>query len=156
MDSWIFMGPGSGGYLATTTAYQLAEKRIKGVINLSGLTELGFYLRNGYDQRKTVVEFLLEGNSSLAEEFSSSQFITKLTPSTLTIHGTGDSIVPMAVNQHLHNVLNRRSISEWLMPLQLYDHMLTGSFYAHANQLCFYAMEHFMARVTHINCSKSL
>eukprot|EP01126_Amoeba_proteus_P032828 TRINITY_DN3205_c0_g1_i12.p1 TRINITY_DN3205_c0_g1~~TRINITY_DN3205_c0_g1_i12.p1 ORF type:complete len:382 (+),score=59.18 TRINITY_DN3205_c0_g1_i12:765-1910(+) len=157
MKCWIFMGEDSGGYLATTTAYLLHEPRIKGVVNFYGLTELDLYVREGYDKKEKFIYYLLGGDVSLAQNFSSSNFITNQTPSTLTLHGHSDSIVPESISHHLHKVLKFHGIHELELVFQSYDHGLVGSFYAHANQLCFYAIEHYIATLTQdANCSVSL
>lgn len=66
-------------------------------------------------------------------------------PATLTMHGVSDSIVPVDVADHFDEQLaeSRRL----LLRFQAYDHGLVGSFYAHATQLCYYAMGHFFKAV---------
>eukprot|EP01127_Copromyxa_protea_P001313 TRINITY_DN11338_c0_g1_i1.p1 TRINITY_DN11338_c0_g1~~TRINITY_DN11338_c0_g1_i1.p1 ORF type:complete len:491 (-),score=66.06 TRINITY_DN11338_c0_g1_i1:25-1497(-) len=144
-SQWYFVGEDVGGYLAAATSYKLNDPRIRGVINFFGITEWEFF-NNTYPTltpMATILEFA-RGSETLANVTATS-FMQTHVPPTLSMHGLSDSVVPSPVSTEFHRKLSLQNHTNLLVEFQAYDHGIVGSFYAHANQMAYYAMEHFFA-----------
>lgn len=82
----------------------------------------------------------------MAAEASASNFLGTQPPATLIVHGGADSIVPLDVSTAFDQKLKAAApMKHLLLNFEAYDHGLVGSFYSHATQLCYYAMEYYFA-----------
>jgi hypothetical protein len=90
------------------------------------------------------------GNASQASAFSATHFLQnkKNHPATLSFHGVSDSVVPLDISQNFHEILSKQYLMEnKLLSFEAYDHGIIGSFYSHATQLSYYALEYFFAAI---------
>jgi len=148
----IFYGNESGGHLATNVAYRSKSTGIRGVINMYGITEWAYYINSGETKLKDKFfdDIIPAGlditqQQEVYEDVSASNYVDQNSPPTLTIHGIADPIVPIEVNEFLHEVLTSNAVPNYLLEIPFETQNLDYGWYSKGGQITAFAMDQFFA-----------
>jgi len=144
----LFFGDSAGGHLACTVAYRSGAPGIRGLVNLYGATEWEYYMDSGGGYLEGLFEKVLPSSATAKDDYrnvSCSTYATSASAPILTVHGTWDTLVPMAVSEHLHSVVTTLGVSNLLVEVPLAEHVLEAGFYSVGGQMTIFAMERFVA-----------
>mmetsp|Transcript_1112 Transcript_1112/g.1576 ORF Transcript_1112/g.1576 Transcript_1112/m.1576 type:complete len:190 (+) Transcript_1112:1-570(+) len=149
----LFYGDSAGGHLACTVAYRSAAPGIRGIMNIYGATEWDYYMSSEVSDGEALVNMihkLLPSNGSKDDEeiysnASCSTYATSDSPPILTLHGTWDTLVPIEMSRHLHDVVDSLNVTNLLVEVSLEEHGLDFGWYSVGGQITTYAMERFVA-----------
>lgn len=118
-DKWVYIGASAGGHLAMLQGYKHQTTiKPKAIVNYFGPSDL-VLLYNGTDASSQLgLWALLGGTPSTAPtkyfESSPINYITNLTPPTITLQGVSDNTVPQAQQLALHAKLKTNNVPELL------------------------------------------
>lgn len=147
------MGWSSGAHLAMLAAYQPDAMPIRSVVSYYGPIDLIEGYRNPpfpdpIDTR-AVLEAFLGGNPEqvpdLYKQASPIQFVRPHLPPTLLIYGARDHLVKAQFGQLLHDRLQARGNTSFLLLLPWAEHAFDAVFRGMGNQVALYYTERFLA-----------
>jgi acetyl esterase/lipase len=127
-----FIGGSAGAHLALLAAYSdIKGCTVKAVVNMAGPTDLRSFasaptgdaaLKSALKRNSAeLLEDLLGTSDRKAEVYATASPVTrirKVGPAVLTIHGTGDDMVPFTQAEVLHAALKKVGATERLIPVK--------------------------------------